>query len=288
MCSPAPSNISQNNTEILEKQWQEMQWRYKKEQQLLEQLEEVAKSRQAERMAQKAKREAEEKAWEEAERQRVAEEKERKKRTIEYLQRLQDKVLEEEATLLEGTEGSQIMRSEHKKVTTGDEKGQQPSKKARGKYYGGAAVKIGGANPCKRYVCTRQDYLVHPSRWVINNYTYYYFFNNFPLYSYSFAYAGCNALKQRCVPHTNTNTPAMIPTYGGVLSTIKKALWELVEEYWGVGKSLWDLVEGQERNMAQLERIGAIMKQRWSSEGEVGKKESGDDTEGSEDGPRES
>ena len=45
----------------------------------------------------------------------------------------------------------------------------------------------------------------------------------------------------------------MIPTYGGVLSAIKKALWELVEEYRGVGKSLQDLVEGQERNTAQLE-----------------------------------
>jgi len=32
-----------------------------------------------------------------------------------------------------------------------------------------------------------------------------------------------------------------------------------VEEYQGVGKSLQDLVEGQKRNMAQLERIGAIM-----------------------------
>jgi len=40
----------------------------------------------------------------------------------------------------------------------------------------------------------------------------------------------------------------MIPTYGGVLSAIKKALWELVE--------------GQERNTAQLERIGAVMEQR--------------------------
>ena len=40
----------------------------------------------------------------------------------------------------------------------------------------------------------------------------------------------------------------MIPTYGRVLSTIEKALWELIEEYQGVGKSLWDLVEGQERN----------------------------------------
>jgi len=44
----------------------------------------------------------------------------------------------------------------------------------------------------------------------------------------------------------------MIPTYGGVLSAIEKALRELVKKYWGVGKSLWNLVEGQERNMAQL------------------------------------
>ena len=80
----------------------------------------------------------------------------------------------------------------------------------------------------------------------------------------------------------------MIPTYGGVLNVIEKALWELMEEYWGVGKSLRDLVEGQERNIAQLERIGATMERRWSSEREVRKKESGDDTKGSKDGPRES
>ena len=36
----------------------------------------------------------------------------------------------------------------------------------------------------------------------------------------------------------------MIPTYSGVLSAIEKALWELVEEYQGVGKSLQNLVEG--------------------------------------------
>ena len=42
----------------------------------------------------------------------------------------------------------------------------------------------------------------------------------------------------------------MIPTYGGVLSAIDKVLWELVEKYQGVRKSLWDLVEGQKRNMA--------------------------------------
>jgi len=47
-------------------------------------------------------------------------------------------------------------------------------------------------------------------------------------------------------------------------------------------------VEGQERNTAQLERIGAAMEWRWGSEGESGKEEDGDDTEGSEDSPGES
>jgi len=80
----------------------------------------------------------------------------------------------------------------------------------------------------------------------------------------------------------------MIPTYGRVLSAIEKALRELMEEYQGAGKSLQDLVEGQERNTAQLERIGATMEQRWGLEGESGKEEDEDDAEGSEDGPRES
>jgi len=65
-------------------------------------------------------------------------------------------------------------------------------------------------------------------------------------------------------------TPAIIPTYGGVLSAIEKALQKLVEKYREVGKSLWDLVEDQERNMAQLEW-------RWSSEGENRKENSGDE-----------
>jgi len=80
----------------------------------------------------------------------------------------------------------------------------------------------------------------------------------------------------------------MIPTYGRVLSAIEKALQKLMEEYQGVGKSLWDLVEGQERNTAQLERIGAAMERRWGSEEESGKEENRDDVEGSKDGPRES
>jgi len=77
-------------------------------------------------------------------------------------------VLEEEATLLEGAEGSQVVGSKRKEVATGDEEEQRPPKKARGKqlgkYCGGAAVKMGDSNPCKRCVCAGQDCLVHPSR----------------------------------------------------------------------------------------------------------------------------
>ena len=62
-----------------------MQWRHEEKQQLLLQLEKVARLCQTEYVAQKAKREVEEKTREEAERQRVAEEKKKKKRTLEYL-----------------------------------------------------------------------------------------------------------------------------------------------------------------------------------------------------------
>ena len=121
MSSPAPSDISQNDAEILKKQWQEMQQRHEEEQRLLVQLEEAAKLHRAEHTAQKARREAEEKAWEKAEKQRVAEEEERNRRTMEYLQQLRDEVLEEEAALLEGAEGSQIAGSKCKEVAAGDE-----------------------------------------------------------------------------------------------------------------------------------------------------------------------
>ena len=168
MSSPAPSDISQNDAEALEMQRQEMQRRHEEEQRSLLQLQEAAEARHAERAAQKARREAEAKAKEEAERQMVAEEEERKKRTVEYLQRLRDKVLEEEATLLEGAEGSQVAGSKRKEIAAGGEEEQRPSKKARGKqpgkYRRGTAVKMGGSNPCERCVCTRQDCLVHPSR----------------------------------------------------------------------------------------------------------------------------
>jgi len=168
MSSPAPSDISQNNAEMLEEQRCQMQRWHKEEQQSLLRLQEAAEARCAEHAAQKARREVEAKAKEEAERQRVAEEEERKKRTREYLQQLRDEVLEEETTLLEGAEGSQAMGSKRKEVAAGDEEEQRPSKKARGKqpgkYRRGATVKMGGATPCERCVCAGQDCLVHLSR----------------------------------------------------------------------------------------------------------------------------
>ena len=123
MSSPTHSDISQNDAEILEKQWQEMQWRYEEEQWLLVQMEEAAKLCWAECAAQKAKKEAEEKTRGKAERQRVVEEEKRRRRTVEYLQRLQDEMLEEEAVLLEGAEESQVMGSKCKEIAAGDEEG---------------------------------------------------------------------------------------------------------------------------------------------------------------------
>ena len=101
-------------------------------------------------------------------RQKVVEEEERKKRTVEYLQQLQDEVLEEEAALLKGAKGFQVVGSKRKEITAEGEEEQWPSKKARGKqpekYRRGAAVKMGGTNPCERCVSARQNCLVHPSR----------------------------------------------------------------------------------------------------------------------------
>ena len=107
------------------------------------------------------------------------------------------------------------------------------------------------------------------------------FFNNFLFHSQSLICARCITLKQQCVPYTNTNTLAMIPTYGGVLSAIEKILRKIVKKYREVGKSLWDLVEGQKR-------IETAMEWKWGLEGEDGKEESRDDMEGSENSPRES
>ena len=61
-----------------------------------------------------------------------------------------------------------------------------------------------------------------------------------------------------------------------------------MEKYQGVRKSLQDLVEGQKRNTAQLERIRAAIEQRWGLKGENGKKKSRDEEEGSKDSSGES
>jgi len=87
MSSPTLSNISQNDAKVLKKQWQKKQQIYKKQQQLLVQLEEIEKSCRAKHVAQKARKEAEAKAREEAKRRSVAEE-EKKKRILEYIQQL--------------------------------------------------------------------------------------------------------------------------------------------------------------------------------------------------------
>ena len=68
MSSPTPSNISQNDAEMLEEQHQEMQWQHEKEQQSLLQLQKAVKACHAERAAQKARREVETRAKKEAER----------------------------------------------------------------------------------------------------------------------------------------------------------------------------------------------------------------------------
>jgi len=77
----------------------------------------------------------------------------KKRRMVEYLQWLQNKVLEEEAALLERAEESQVVGSKYKKITTRDEEGQRPSKKARGKqpekYYRGATVRWGVLTPVR-------------------------------------------------------------------------------------------------------------------------------------------
>jgi len=127
-------------------------------------LQEAAEACHAECAAQKARREAKAKAKEEAKKQRIVE----KKKKLEYIQQLWDKVLEKEAAILEGAEGFQVVGSKHKEVATRDKEGQWPSKKAKGKQQGkyceDATVKMGNANPCERYVSARQNCLVHLSR----------------------------------------------------------------------------------------------------------------------------
>ena len=154
MFSPTHSNISQNNIEMLEEQYYEMQWWHEKEQQFLLHLQEAVEACCAEHAAQKARREAEAKAKEEAEKWRIAEEKK-----LEYIQWLWDKVIAEDTTLLKGAERSQVAGSKCREILSENDMGHWPFKKAKGKqparYWGDMGIKLGGSNLCERCVCTR-------------------------------------------------------------------------------------------------------------------------------------
>ena len=92
MFSSILSNISLNDTEMLKEKCYKMQQQHKKKQQFLVCLEEVVKAHHMEHMVQKARREIEAKAREEAEKQRLVKEK-KKKKQLEYLQQLFLRVL---------------------------------------------------------------------------------------------------------------------------------------------------------------------------------------------------
>ena len=77
-------------------------------------------------------------------------------------------MLEKEAALLKGAEGSQVVGFKHKEIAAGDKEEQWSSKKAKrkqqGKYHRGTTIKMWSTNPCERCVSTRQDDLVYFSR----------------------------------------------------------------------------------------------------------------------------
>jgi len=84
---------------------------------------------------------------------------------------LWDKVIAENATLLESTGGFQITGTKHKEINTifsKDKVEQWPFKKNKEKqsrkYYGDTRIKTGGVNPCEKCVHTGQDCLMHNSR----------------------------------------------------------------------------------------------------------------------------
>ena len=95
-------------------------------------MQKTAEAHCVKHVAQKARREAKAKIKKKAKKQRLVEEK-KKKKWLEYLQQLQNKMLVKDATLLEGTERSQIVGSKYKEVASGDEERQWPSKKAKEK-----------------------------------------------------------------------------------------------------------------------------------------------------------
>ena len=77
-----PSDISQNNTKMLEEQCHKIQRQHKEEQQSLLHLQEAVEACHAKHVAQKAKREVEAKAKKKTKKWRIVE----KKKKLEYIQ----------------------------------------------------------------------------------------------------------------------------------------------------------------------------------------------------------
>ena len=78
----------------------------------------------------------EETAWEEAERQRVTEEKERKRRTIEYLQQLWDKVLEKRPPYWRGLKNPRLWGPSTKTLLPETRRGNSPLRRLKGSNQG--------------------------------------------------------------------------------------------------------------------------------------------------------
>ena len=131
-------------------------------------MEEVVKLCWAEHVAQKARKEVEAKVREKAERRKIVEEEKKKKRILEYIQQLWDEMLEEDTALLESAKESQIMGPKCKEAPLENNADCWPSKKTKGKqlvrYHRDLKVKMRGANPYEKCVCTRQFCLVYNSR----------------------------------------------------------------------------------------------------------------------------
>lgn len=83
----------------------------------------------------------------------------------------------------------------------------------------------------------RDMYMPGKTAWCTTQGEYRFFFVSFLSTNYLLSYscflvcARYIAIKQWCISHSNTTSPAIIPTYSRVLSAIKKALQDLVEEY---------------------------------------------------------
>ena len=147
------------------------------------------------------------------------------------------------------------MGSKQKEVTTGDKEGQWLSKKARRKYCGDGTVKMWSSNSCKRCVCVRQDCLVHPSRWVVNNYTYYYFLIIFFFIATLLPVLGALHSSSSIYPTLIPTPRPWSPLIAGFQVPLKRhsgSLWRSTEELGSPSKTWWRARRGTRPNWRKL------------------------------------